>query len=81
MDMKQMTHKIIGESWSEEELICYLVNLQRAHKHTCQDYSLSFSEKLFAILVVSYMAQDSEKVDKYLKLKGIEYYYFVENCY
>ena len=73
MDMKQMTHKIIGESWSEEELICYLVNLQRAHKHTCQDYSLSFSEKLFAILVVSYMAQDSEKVDKYLKLteKGL----------
>lgn len=34
MDMKQMAHKIIGESWSEKELICCLVNLQRAHKHT-----------------------------------------------
>lgn len=65
--MKQMTHKIIGESWTEEELKRYLVNFQRAHEHTCQDYSLSFSEKLFAILVVSYMTQNAEKVDKYLK--------------
>ena len=59
--MKQMTRKIIGESWTEEELKRYLVNFQRAHEHTCQDYSLSFSEKLFAILVVSYMTHKRKK--------------------
>lgn len=67
MDMKQMTHKIIGESWSEEELVSYLDSLQRVNKHTYQNYSLSFSEKLFAILAVSYTAQNSETIDKNLK--------------
>ena len=62
--MKQMTHKIIGESWSEEELVSYLDSLQRVNKHTYQNYSLSFSEKLFAILAVSYTAQNSEKLIK-----------------
>lgn len=66
--MDQFRHKIIEESWSKKRLRDYLLVLRKEDHPASEQYFLSFFEKLFALLVTSYMSQDSEKGDNYLRL-------------
>ena len=66
--MNHLRHKMIGESWSNKSLRDYLLALQKDDNYASDKRSLSFFEKLFAILVTSYMSQDLEKGDNYLQL-------------
>ena len=66
--MDQFRYKIIEESWSKKRLCDYLLVFQKEDRSSSEQYILSFFEKLFAILVTSYMSQDLEKGDNYLQL-------------
>ena len=66
--MDQFRYKIIEESWSKKRLRDYLLVLRKEDYPASEQYILSFFEKLFALLVTSYMSQDSEKGDNYLRL-------------
>ena len=65
--MDQFRHKIIEESWSKKRLCDYLLVLQKEDRSSSEQYILSFFEKLFALLVTSYMSQDLERGDNYLQ--------------
>ena len=45
----------------------YLLVLQKEDRSSSEQYILSFFEKLFALLVTSYMSQDLERGDNYLQ--------------
>ena len=64
--MDQFRYKIIEESWSKKRLCDYLLVLQKEDRSSSEQYILSFFEKLFALLVTSYMSQDLERGDNYL---------------
>ena len=66
--MDQFRYKIIEESWSKKRLCDYLLVLQKEDHPASEQYILSFFEKLFVLLVTSYMSQDLEKGDNYLQL-------------
>lgn len=63
--MDQFRHKIIEESWSKKGLRDYLLVLRKEDHPASEQYILSFFEKLFALLVTSYMSQDLERGDNY----------------
>ena len=65
--MDQFRYKIIEESWSKKRLCDYLLVLQKEDRSSSEQYILSFFEKLFALLVTSYMSQDLERGDNYLQ--------------
>ena len=65
--MDQFWYKIIEESWSKKRLCDYLLVLQKEDCSSSEQYILSFFEKLFALLVTSYMSQDLERGDNYLQ--------------
>ena len=65
--MDQFRYKIIEESWSKKRLRDYLLVLRKEDYPASEQYILSFFEKLFALLVTSYMSQDLERGDNYLQ--------------
>lgn len=65
--MDQFRYKIIEKSWSKKRLCDYLLVLQKEDRSSSEQYILSFFEKLFALLVTSYMSQDLERGDNYLQ--------------
>ena len=66
--MDQFRYKIIEESWSKKRLCDYLLVFQKEDRSSSEQYILSFFEKLFALLITSYMSQDLERGDNYLQL-------------